>query len=698
MNLRSSVCVLAAVLAAPAWAAPASQAVGRTDLRELAGIVTDGAPTRFEKMAAAEMSRTLARAYGVRLVLNPKGIQPVAGAKAILLGNAALKAGLIRADELKDLWPDGFVVRSRGGAIGIAGPRESGTLYGAMALLEKLGCRYYGPDCRRYPKAPKSVVNDFELSDKPFFTFRTPYDWRLGGAVREEMMGDPRRAENPNLFGPGAGSNIYWHHTAGYLVPTKPYRQKHPEFYAMWTNGKRMPRDTKDHSVHLCMSNAAAREIARKRLLKWMKLQPGRRVFWIAQGDGLQWCQCKKCKAMDVYPGNYSDRMIDWANDLARAVKKDFPRNELAILAYCGTYVGPVRAKCEDNLLIFYCPYWGVALSEVHPLTHESNAEALKQFNSWRKMAPERMCIFDYNMGNAPTWDAMAAKVKWAAKQGVKGFHLCGRPGCFRDMFSYIVGKLLWNPDLNAEALKKDFVEAYYGPAAPHVMAYLTLVKERLAKGFPRGIHQGHMPAEYYDDGVKDQAVGLFDKMLAAAEGDNKLAGKLTAEKKVFLDDWKRATTKRKPREPAPPENIDNGVRLGGAAFIGGREKKNFKWECPPRPFVTFVYSPTAQFPSTTQATFHLDDAPKAATLEVEANGGDKDLAPETSIRILVNGQKVFEGPCGFIKRNWSWRKFDVPAGVLKKGANTIRFENFSQSRRCDHYWLGVSEVRIIFK
>ncbi len=105
-----------------------------------------------------------------------------------------------------------------------------------------------------------------------------------------------------------------------------------------------------------------------------------------------------------------------------------------------------------------------------------------------------------------------------------------------------------------------------------------------------------------------------------------------------------------------------------------------------------------SQFPSTTQATFELARAPGAATLEVEANGGDKDLFPETSIRILVNDREIFKGPCGFIKRNWSWRKFKIPAGVLTGGANTIRFENFSKSRRCDHYWLGVSEVKVLFR
>jgi len=512
-------------------------------------------------------------------------------------------------------------------------------------------------------------------------------------------LADPRQGLNPELF---TKSALWLDHTAGYMIPKLMYHDTHPEYFAMRRDGTRQPKTVKDSYVHLCMSNPDVQRIATERVLGWMRKQPNKRYFCITQGDGPDWCQCEKCKAMDVEPGNYSDRNLKFMNHIARAVQKEFPDNILLGLAYCGTDEPPAKVRPEKNVWMMYCPYWGVALSEVHPLTHPVNAEALRQLEGWLKMAPNNMAIYDYNMYYCPSWDAMAEKLKWYSAKGIRGVWFCGAPSNFRGLFNYMTRNgVMRDPNRDPEALKRQFVTETYGPAAPHVMKYLTLHKKRLQKGYPRGIHDHCMPAAYYtDDNFGQTCLELFDKMIEAAKG-TRAEGSLKAERKRFADDMKAAlaAAKRKGKyNPTKPEKLDNGVRLPAKAWTGGRGPMGMSWFCPKRTAM-IVYTPKSPWPSDMQAAFTLDAAPAGgATLKIEAQNSDKDLPPSTPIRITINGKQVFQGPCKFPPRGWAWRTFDVPAGVLAKGRNTIRIENQMDSARLDHYWVAVSEVQVLFK
>ncbi|HOL67147.1 MAG TPA: DUF4838 domain-containing protein [bacterium] len=361
-----------------------------------------------------------------------------------------------------------------------------------------------------------------------------------------EKLGDPTKALTPEIF--KAEGTLWLDHTSGYLVPKYLYYDQHPEYFALRTSGQRIPKTTRDSYIHLCLSHPDVVRIATERMLGWIRLQPDKTYFCVTQGDGLDWCQCENCRAMDVQPGNYSDRLLKFVNKLARAVQAEFPEKILLTAAYCGTDVAPLKEKPERNVWVMYAPYWGLALSEVHPLTHPANAEALSQLNGWLKVAPENMAIYDYNMYYCPSWDAMAEKLKYYAARGIRGVWFCGEPMNFRDLFHQVVRvEMMKDPNQDPEKLKRDFVQASYGPAAPYVMEYLNLVKERLQKGYPRGIHNRHMPLEFYtDENVGERCRLLFEKMIAACDGLPALKKKFVAERDMFVNDWAAAEATRK--------------------------------------------------------------------------------------------------------------------------------------------------------
>jgi len=513
------------------------------------------------------------------------------------------------------------------------------------------------------------------------------------------QLADPRKGLDPEIF---KGGTLWLDHSAGYMVPKYLYYDEHPEYYAKRLNGKRIPKSTRDSYIHLCMSNPHVVRISTERMLGWMRLQKDKRFFCVTQGDGPDWCQCEQCKGMDVETGNYSDRMLKFVNQIARAVKKEFPDKILLTLAYVGTDTAPVLERPEENVWVMYCPFWGVALSEVHSLTHPSNAEALKQLEAWLKAAPDNMAIYDYNMKFCPSWDAMAAKIKWYSAKGIRGIWFCGSPSCFRDLFEHVVRQeMIRDPNQEPEKLKRDYVNAKYGAAAPHVMEYLTLVTLRLEKGYPRGMHNYHMPADFYlDEGFGEKCLDLFDKMIEASKGNAGLEKKFRSERAMFVRDQKAALAARKRKgkyNPTAPEKIEGGIRLPATAFVEGRGPMEYGWFCEPRTAM-LVYAARGPHPTSMNAKFVLDSVPDKATLKMEAQDADKDYPPSTPLRITINGRKVFEGPCEFMKRGWSWRSFAIEKGILQKGTNTIQITNTMDSARIDHYWFMMAEAQIVWE
>jgi len=775
----------------------AARALGETDVKKLAGIYTPAEPAELETKAAGILADYFKKMYGVEIPVRPAG--PKLAAKAdnvVLVGRAALASGCIGADELEKVKYDGYVIRAKDGVIALAGYRHRGAVYAAYSLLERLGYRWYAAGCETVPHPDSTAIPDFELADTPAFEWRVGRSWQLKQSVGDR--GDPRQGLNPELFTAKAGSNMWINHTSGYMIPKLLYYDEHPEYFALWKNGRRMARSTSDLYVHICVSNPDVQKIAVRRVLGWIRKQPQRRFFCIYAGDGPRWCQCQHCKAMDVQKGNYSDRWLTFTNLIARHVAKEFPDKVLVVPGYMGTDVAPIRVKPEPNVLISYDAYWGIQLSNVHPYTHPLNREALRQFEGWMRAAPDNMGIgiYGYNKGNLPSWDRVAEDIRWAAERGAtRALSRLGTPDSFGPLYEYLQGRLGWDPELDPDKLKEEFVNAYFGPAAPHVLKYLATVKKRLDAGHARGQHgPHHMPAGYYALADIQNTLALFDKMEAAVAEDRVYLQRVRKEKTVILDDYLvavRWTDKDVPRAQrehslkilqerlaakvarrealgdasapearrleqalrgqlryaagvAVPKDVDawkvaarflddpesvaaaypvkpryprtepepititeeiggedrrvrQGVRLLATAFEGGGGPGVSSWCSPPRLAMT-IKAADGPAPSRMRAEFVLAEAPAgAAVLRFEGKDSDKDLPPKTPIRISLNETEIFRGPVRVVKHDWSWQEVPIPAGTLKAGKNTLVFENIMASARLDHYWVGISEARILW-
>ena len=90
----------------------------------------------------------------------------------------------------------------------------------------------------------------------------------------------------------------------------------------------------------------------------------------------------------------------------------------------------------------------------------------------------------------------------------------------FNELRLYLISKLLWDPWCDVEKHRREFMEYFYGDAAPYLMQYLDMVcdvadKENIHVGFNDSPVHGFLREE-----LLDQYDALFDQAAEAVKGD----------------------------------------------------------------------------------------------------------------------------------------------------------------------------------
>ena len=289
------------VLGGHAAAAPS----GEVDLRRLGAVVVPDPPHALEQEMAKLLVEKLDALYGVKPAVTNASRT---GEGAILLGREhALASGLINQTDLEAVKDDGFVIRTGGGRVAIAGWEPQGTVFGTWAFLRHAGLRTY--PCRDLGHVeileprPGGKLPALSESSRPFFHWRAILNWldrgRWGASLLSAGgLGDFAFAREHEYF---KGKDWLGNdHTAPYLVPMGKYHDAHPEYFAMH-GGKRLPKDTKNMRVTLCTSNPDVPRIAAERMIEWIGLQRDKRFFFLTDGDSGA-CRCPACVALDPLP------------------------------------------------------------------------------------------------------------------------------------------------------------------------------------------------------------------------------------------------------------------------------------------------------------------------------------------------------------------------------------------------------------
>jgi hypothetical protein len=464
--------------------------------------------------AAAELQKYVEKMSGAKLPILKEG-EAVTAPISILVGHTAaaqklgvvVPAGFNPAIRPEAFEEEGFVLKTAGKQLVVGGNSDgpyAGTIYAASELLERLGCRWYFPGewGEIVPEKKTITVPELDVKSKPDFALRNV---GLGGWFVSSKEERKAYAEWENRikytqghggFYPTVGDGFL-----GYLLPPNEFMASEPELYSMNKSGSRKQPEKFLNGVMLSLHNPRTLELSIKQLKdafagttkSAVTRIVGPNGFGISPPDGASFDEDPEAVKRNQnfnYPTYLqhpmtSEDFFGFAAKLAR----EFPDKWEATMAYSGREMPPQGVDIPKNMSVMYAP---ISTCVLHPLNEPScwrRLETHSLMRQWCKLSPH-VYLYDYDPGFllgslVPERDVanFAVNARLYKEMKLKGFASEGRKVFMATWLSYYMrGKLMWDVNADVAALKQDFYNTFFGPAAgPHVQAWWDACEQALA-------------------------------------------------------------------------------------------------------------------------------------------------------------------------------------------------------------------------
>ena len=402
-------------------------------------------------------------------------VQRISGARLPIVENAKAKKGdiVIGQGNTEGLTEDGFRLATQEGILRISSGGDKGAIYGVVTLLDDyLGVEYYTAHTYTLEKKPTIEIPELDRAENPSFRYRQTQSY----AIQEDPIYKMWfRLEEPNeVF-----ANNLWVHTFDKILPSAEFGESHPEYYS-YINGERRP----GAASQWCLTNPEVFEIVAHRVDSIFRTNPDKKMISISQNDGnFTNCTCPACKALDEQEGGTpSGSLIHFLNKLAAR----FPDKEFSTLAYLFTMHPPKQVKPLPNVNIMLCD---IDCRREVPLTdNASGQDFMRAMEGWSKIS-DNIFVWDYGinfdcyLSPFPNFPILQKNMQLFKDHHVT-MHFSqiagSKCGTFTEMRAYIVSKLMWNTQQDVDSLMKQFMQGYYGAAAPYLYQYEKLLEGAL--------------------------------------------------------------------------------------------------------------------------------------------------------------------------------------------------------------------------
>lgn len=478
-----------------------------------------------EQYAARELTKFLKEIANVEMstVLDS---EPLNNAEIILGCNNSRLEELGVVIDKKTLGDEGYRILTKGKRVIIAGSSVRGTLYGVYGFLEDyLGCRWYAPDCTVIPRKDTIVIGDVDDTQIPGFQYRELWcymgtvQWGIRNRVNGERLvyesGDDslKRIGITNIAPSGV-------HTFFRYVSPQKYFNEHPEYFSE-VNGKRL----KGPKTQLCLTNPQVVRLVVEGIKKDIQSRPQQKVWDISQMDWGCFCTCNNCSRITEQQGSLSGPLILFANKIAEEIANEYPDIRISTLAYINKYTRkpPRNVKPHKNLIIRLCTYRCVFSTPFG----KSGSRFAKDIRGWAAKS-DSIYIWDYvtnfwhYLMPHPNLSVLGENIRFFRDNGAIGYMAQGNSqspgGEFNKLRCWVLSKLMWNPDLDSDLLIREFVDAYYGPAANHILEYITLIHDSCKSSGTRLKTKMHLNASFLNAPTVYKAMAILKK----AENDVK--------------------------------------------------------------------------------------------------------------------------------------------------------------------------------
>eukprot|EP00038_Savillea_parva_P005206 m.149867 g.149867 ORF g.149867 m.149867 type:complete len:651 (-) comp11676_c0_seq7:399-2351(-) len=373
-----------------------------------------------------------------------------------------------------------------------------GTMYAVFDLLRSFGFRFLAPDETVVPTLHTAVAaasgasRALDTRVVPALLWRSHESYETDGAdptadppsgtaqrqalnylwtarVRNNGLGEHIEGGGfPNWVGPTA------HTSYSLLSGSHDTRAPPPD---LWKTHREWfwPRDDPTTYGQLCWSNTSLVATVTANILTMLRANPNGTMLSVSINDNDHACNDTTEQAVVAVEQSQSGPIVRAVNTIAAAVATEFPRVYIHTLAYSYTRVAPRVTRPASNVVV------QVASSGV------GDPDIL----SWGAISTGGgIFVWDYvvNYKNAvqpfPNYFDIGPRYQWYADKGVTGIYSEGfghGPGCDMDALkAFVIESMMWDPKQNPTALVTEFLNGYYGNAAPFVLEYLHTMQSSL--------------------------------------------------------------------------------------------------------------------------------------------------------------------------------------------------------------------------
>ena len=540
--------------------------------------------TQSELFAAQELQTIMLNSYGAEMPI----VSSYDGTttKYISLGNTELrkKANLTLSAYTEN--QGGFGIKSYGEGVAIYAEDDYALFYGMYRFLEEnFGYKYYAYDCTVIDTGATQTLKNFDYEDYPDIKYRSLYSelTRVGYRTGQDADNLPEELKaayiNMHLYNTGSAYQIvdgngYSSGNYGTSVPPfayglddqslltyfLPYDDSWNYYGSETTYGESHPEwyNKTDDGIQICLTKAYNNDngmynIIRDKLTWLIKNRPNKTFFEIGIGDNRAICQCSDCQsAYNTYgeSGVYLRLVNKLANDVKVWQANNCPRREIYLMAYAYLeFIEPPKGGvvAADNVIVRIAPIeldYSKAITASNNYYDDSWLNRITWttiFEGWSKAAVN-LAIWDYRadfrhyLQPLPLQKSTEANIEYYKALGVKEIYSQGIAGRekidiypFAEMDDWIRCRMYWDTTLSYNDLRTEFLNAYYGAAAPYVLQYIQNIESAFGSTeFELGedLTVSQLKSRYSSSWVS-QTKTIFDNAYSAVSGNAEITRRL---------------------------------------------------------------------------------------------------------------------------------------------------------------------------
>lgn len=382
-----------------------------------------------------------------------------------------LRAGF---DVPTDLAPQELALKTTSkGQLLLIGGGPWGLSHAVYTFLDYLGCRWYfmGEAWEVVPRwADLSATLD--LREGPDFFLQRKI-WAGHGVHSSRLQRDFTDWMRRNRMGMPVG--MATSHSWPGIDPEKDFAA-HPEWFALVKGVRRASKP--------CYAHPEVIQRGIQRALEYFRQHPDADMISVSAPDGVNFCECDRCRAVAGVQETYeafgtpfgktadgrevslpSETIFRYANEVARAVAKEFPGKYVGCLAY-SCYAHPPSFPLEPNIY--------VEITRGYRRTPLTQSEQIARFAEKAQL----LGIYEYFDVEQWSWDkpgaARVAQLDYLA--GVLPYYYRNNMRSLNGEMSlnfapngigyYLITRLLWDHRTDARAVEAEFFRTAFGPAA----------------------------------------------------------------------------------------------------------------------------------------------------------------------------------------------------------------------------------------